>query len=396
MESKRTSYFSHRVEASVGSGSDYQSTLDRVVSRLRDALPVHGLRNPRIGLNSRTWSYCAPGYDWVMGFLSGQLWLAAQLTGDPTFQLAARARRPQFQWVLDHREGQDHDIGFLFSLHSVADWRMTSAEEPRKMALEAARILLGRYREDGQFLQAWSPVGPHDRDQARFANGRMIVDTMQNLALLYWAHKETGRADFLEVAEGHASTTARHLVRDDGSSYHTYVFDPASGEPLRGETHQGHADNSCWSRGQAWLIHGFAQSYKATGNTHWLSTARKLAAKAEELMGDSPVPVWDFSLPADGSHPIDSSAGAVLAAGLFLLADQCEATDGQRWRDFGMRCLDGLIATCDLTHDPAATGLLAHGAAFVSEGRCDTMLPYGDYYFMEALMRALGHKEFFW
>ena len=43
-----------------------------------------------------------------------------------------------------------------------------------------------------------------------------------------------------------------------------------------------------------------------------------------------------------------------------------------------------------------AQGLLAHGAAHVTAGFADNMLPYGDYYFMEALMRSLGHTQFFW
>lgn len=85
-----------------------------------------------------------------------------------------------------------------------------------------------------------------------------------------------------------------------------------------------------------------------------------------------------------------------MAAGLFLLASQTEGEEAARWRRFALRCLNGLIETCDLTCDPQAEGLLGHGAAFVTAGRSDTMLPYGDYYFMEALMRAQGHTEFFW
>ena len=395
MDSKATSYFATK-DAIAGSAA-YESVLARVVSRTRELLPLAGVRNTRIGEpdGGKRWVWCM-GYDWVMGFLSGQLWLCSQLSADPAFAGAARARRPQFQWVLDHRKAQDHDIGFVFSLHSVAEWKMTGSERAREMGLAAARILLSRFREDGCYLQAWTPVGPHDRTQARFANGRMIADTMQNLALLHWAFDETGRADFREVAEAHAATSARHLVREDGTSFHTFTFDPVTGEPLRGQTHQGYADDSCWARGQAWLIHGFAQCHKATGNPEWLNVARKLASRAEALMGHSAVPVWDYALPADGSHPVDSSAGAVMAAGLFLMADLTEGAEAAHWRDFGRRCLEGLLAACDLTGDPEAQGLLAHGAAFVNAGRSDTMLPYGDYYFVEALMRAQGHTEFFW
>lgn len=395
MDSKRTSYFTAEQDRTGHDG--FGATLDLCVQRQKRLLPIAGLRNPRIGTQDGTnrWLWCS-GYDWVMGFFSGQLWLSYQLSGDPAFSGAARARRPQFQRVLEDRRAQDHDIGFLFSLHSVADYRMTGDLRARDMALDAARILLSRFREDGEYLQSWTPVGPHDRAQARFANGRMIADTMQNLALLHWAYGETGRRDFREVADAHAATTARFLVRDDGTSFHTYLFDPATGEPIRGETHQGHADTSCWARGQAWLIHGFAQCHVATGNPVWLDTARKLADRAETLNGDAAVPIWDYALPRNGNHPVDSSAGAIMAAGLFLLASQTDGAESARWTRFAQRCLTGLIDTCDLTGDPDAEGLLSHGAAFVTAGRSDTMLPYGDYYFMEALMRAQGHTEFFW
>ncbi|MGO4907233.1 hypothetical protein ACEN2J_02745 [Pseudorhodobacter sp. W20_MBD10_FR17] len=390
---QKTSYFNGDV--SVAGKDKYQQTLTRCVARLRGLLPVAGLRNPKIGTANNQWIWC-DGPDWVMGFLSGQLWLAHQLTADPVFAAAARARRPQFRAVLDSRKARDHDLGFIYSLHSVAEWLSTGDAVARAMGIEAARALVARFREDGGYIQAWNPVGPHDREQARFANGRMIADTIQNLALLHWAHRETGITDFREVADLHEATSLRHLVRDDDTTFHTFLFDTATGEPLHGQTHQGHADDSCWARGQAWLIHGFANCHRATGNPVSLDAARRLAIKAKALMGETRVPVWDYALPADGSHPIDSSAAAVMAAGVLMLADLVDADEAAEWRDFGHSLLDALLAKCDLTDDAAAQGMLAHGAGHVPAGRADAMLPYGDYYFMEALMRAQGHSDFFW
>lgn len=393
INSQQTSYFAS--EATTLGHPAYQAALDRCLVRLRELIAVAGLRNPKIGQDDHRWIFCN-GPDWVMGFLPGQLWLAHQLTGDPVLAAACRARRPQFRAVLENRRARDHDLGFIFSLSTVAEWLMTGDETARTMSIEAARALIGRFREEGQYIQAWNPEGPQNRAQARFANGRMIADTIQNLALLHWAHRETGIADFREVADLHEATSLRHLVRDDDTTFHTFLFDPATGEPLRGETHQGYTDDSCWARGQAWLIHGFANCSRLTGNPVSLDAARRLAAKAEVLMGDCRVPVWDYSLPADGSHPIDSSAAAVTAAGVLMLADLVSEAEAPRWRGFGHRLLDGLLDECDLTLTPGAEGLLAHGAGHVPAGRIDAMLPYGDYYFMEALMRAQGHRDFFW
>lgn len=371
----------------------HQQAIERCVDKLRQTMPVIGLRNPKIGTASNQWTYCAP-FDWVVSFQAGQLWLALQLTGDPVFLNAARARRPVFRAILGHRQAQDHDLGFQFSLGCVADWLMTGDRESRGMALEAARLLLDRYRPEGRYIQAWNAVAPHGRVDPHHAAGRIIADTLQNLALLYWAHGETGRADFRHAADGHAETALAHLVRVDDTSFHTFLFDPVTGAPLRGETHQGYDDASCWSRGQAWLIHGYAQSALATGNRAYLDAARRLAARAEALMGDDTVPAWDYAAPGNAVHR-DSSAGAVMAAGVYMIAQQMPLEAG-RWRDFGDRLLGGLLDTCDLTDDPQALGMLAHGAAHVASGFADNMLPYGDYYFMEALMRSLGHTQFFW
>ncbi|PJF09359.1 glycoside hydrolase family 88 protein [Pseudorhodobacter sp. MZDSW-24AT] len=391
--SQHTTYF--LTESPAAHRPAYQSALGRSLDRLDSLIGIAGLRNPKIGQIGNRWAYC-DGPDWVMGFLSGQLWLAYQLTGNPALAAAARARRPQFRAVLENRKARDHDLGFMFSLSSVAEFLSTGDEVARAMALDAARCLLGRFREDGQYLQAWNPVGPQNRSQAKFANGRMIADTIQNLALLHWAHRETGVTDFREVADLHEDSSLRHLVRADDTSYHTFLFDPATGEPLRGETHQGYADESSWARGQAWLIHGFANCHRLTGRKASLDAACRLAAKAELLMGDSAVPVWDYALPADGTHPIDSSAAAIMAAGVLMLADLVPKAEAARWRAFGHRLLDGLLDHCDLTQTPGAEGLLAHGAGHVPAGRGDAMLPYGDYYFIEALMRAQGHQTFFW
>lgn len=395
MNIEANSYFAAAEPAFITrNAARHQQAVTRCVEKLRATMPVIGLRNPKIGTAGNQWVYCAP-FDWVVSFQAGQLWLALQLTGDPAFLHAAQARRPVFRSILANRQAQDHDLGFQFSLGCVSDWLMTADPEARAMALEAANLLLNRYRPEGRYLQAWNAVAPHGQVDPHHAAGRIIADTLQNLALLYWAYGETGREDFRIAADGHAETALAHLVRADDTSFHTFLFDPVTGAPLRGETHQGYGDASCWSRGQAWLIHGYAQSAATTGNPVFLRAARQLAARAEALMGTDTVPAWDYDAPGGAAVPRDSSAGAVMAAGVYMIAQQIPA-EAERWRDFGDRLLGGLLDTCDLTADPAALGLLAHGAAHVGSGFSDNMLPYGDYYFMEALMRSLGHTQFFW
>ncbi len=379
---------------------DLGQALTRCVTKLRAVSPIDGDRAPRIGNADLSWSYC-DDHDWVASFRIGTLWLAYQMTGEAFFRTRARVRDAFYDRLIATPEWHDHDLGFLFSLSAVADYRLTGRPEARARGLAAARLLASRFVEKGGYILAWSGQTAFNEAErrgawAQFVRGRMIADTMQNLPLLYWAAEETGDAEFNRIATRHARTAAEYLVRADGSSFHTFAFDTETGAPLGGATHQGYADESCWSRGQAWLIHGFAQTYALTGEAFSLETARRVAARFETLLGNDDLPPWDFDAPLPLRQTIDSSAAAIAAAGYLLLAQLTEADERTHWRTMGHRLLDGLIARCDLTTRPEAHGFLDEGAANVPKGRMRAMLPYGDYYFMEALMRAEGHRRFFW
>jgi len=91
-----------------------------------------------------------------------------------------------------------------------------------------------------------------------------------NLDLLFWAGKETGDARYAEIATAHARTTLTYHLRPDGSTSHVCDFDPETGAFLKQDTHQGLSATSCWSRGQAWGVYGFADCYRATGDPAFL------------------------------------------------------------------------------------------------------------------------------
>src|SRR5690606_32981673 len=107
--------------------------------------------------------------------------------------------------------------------------------------------------------------------------GRIIIDCLLNLPLLYWAYEITGDQHYYDVAVQHAQRSRRYLVRGDDSSYHTFYFNPENGVPVRGGTHQGYDDGSTWTRGQAWGIYGFALSYQYTKNPVFLETSLRMA-----------------------------------------------------------------------------------------------------------------------
>ncbi|MBD0786473.1 glycoside hydrolase family 88 protein [Vibrio sp. Y2-5] len=367
--------------------------LPTVVESIRRNIAKIGERNPKIGTASNQWDYCDQ-FDWVSSFWTGELWLSYQMTGQEVFKNSAKQRKNYFANMLLDPFWLDHDLGFQYSLSCVADYKLTEDEESKMMALRAADHLIHRFRKIGGYIVAWNdthPLGP------QVTLGKSIIDSLQNTALLFWASEITGSPVYANAAKRHSETLAEHIVRDDFSTYHSFNFDPITQQPLKGETFQGYADDSCWARGQSWAIHGFAQTYLYTRDEKFLALAKKLAKYATDRITDDGVPVWDYLLPSHEIQYKDSSAGAITAAGLLLIA-QCieDEEEAKMYREWGLYLLQGLMKQCDLTHDESALGLLAHGASFVKVGLCDNMLPYGDYYYLEALMRANGYQNFFW
>lgn len=370
---------------------------ETILNKIQEFMPIHGDRVLKIGKEDFSWEYIdhLHGF-WTASFWPGQLWLAYKMTGQDQFKNAARSSHAFFKEYLETPRYQNHDLGFIFSLTSVADYKSTSCEKAKEMALRAAELLAARFKPVGGYIVAWQPFDD-SAEAAKFANDRVIVDTLQNLPLLLWAARITGNQSFKDIAIAHADMAKKYLIRDDYSSFHTYVFDAASEQPLRGETHQGYVHDSCWSRGQAWLIHGYANLAHEYGLTQYIETADKLAEYAISKLTEQTdyVPLWDFNDDEKCPNYIDSSAGAIMASGFLILAELIDSKS-EYYRSWGLKLIEGLTKRCALFDHPNAHGLLAEGASHVTEGKAKNMLPYGDYYYLEAILRARGIGRFFW
>ncbi len=327
----------------------------------------------------------APGANvgWTTGFWTGMLWLGHELTGWPHFRAAAAAqaadfaRRLQQQTDLDH-----HDLGFLYVLSNVAADRIAALPGARATALAAADRLLGRFLPGAGVLQAWGKLDdPNER-------GRVIVDCVMNLPLLHWASAVSGEPKYRDAARSHLRRTIGHLVRPDGSTCHTFFFDADTGAPLRAATHQGLADSSCWSRGQAWALYGLALNHRHLPELGLLDTAMKVADYFLAHLPPDQVALWDLGLAHDSGEPRDSSASAIAACGLFELASQLPAGPLQRrYGDAGKRLLQALTVHC-AAELPRAGGLLTHGTYHRLANRgVEECTLWGDYYYLEALAR---------
>ncbi|MGR5288447.1 glycoside hydrolase family 88 protein [Vibrio maritimus] len=379
---------------------DILNSIERNISRI-------GSRNPMIGNGAPDYDWHYPGeYYWTDSFWTGQLWLAYSLTGESKFKNSARMRSAHMDKILATPLWIDHDMGFLYSLTAVADYKLTGSQSAKQQALRAADALRNRFNWNGRYLPAWN-ARPNNPNQAEVVQGKIIVDCMQNLGLLLWAYSETCIESYKEAALQQADTTLKYIVRDDFSTYHSFDFDPHTNQPRGGKTVQGYADESCWSRGQAWAIHGFAHLAEVTGELKYAEISAKLMDYVIEHITEDMIPVWDYLLPKEEPQFKDTSAGSVTSAGLYILADVFkkagELGKSNKYKEYAEMMLFALRRQHDLTSIEHAEGLLSGGASFVNQMKgtstrfyADGMLPYGDYYYFEAVMRSLGHKDFFW
>ncbi len=359
--------------------------IDRNLADFGMAFPAPASKNNCYPLGDNT--------EWMPAFWTGMLWLAYELTGDLKYRSRAEAHGESFAARLrDRIQVDNHDLGFLYTLSCVAQFKLTGAAAAKATALGAAEQLLTRYCDRAGIIQAWG-----DRNDPA-QQGRMIIDCLMNLPLLYWAERSTGEKRFSDAAYRHARQSAHYLVRDDASTYHTFYMDVETGRPLCGQTHQGYRDDSCWARGQAWGIYGFALSYAYTGDPVFLEISQCLANYFLNRLPDDLVCYWDLFF-TSGSQERDSSAAAIAVCGLLELTKHFAPGDPEtvRYRNAGRAILRSLIQNYAVPSAAASNGLLYHAVYNKNKGNgVDECCLWGDYFYLEALARLKTDWQGFW
>ena len=350
--------------------------LDRTMPQFKDHFPAP---------SSESGTY-APidNVEWTNGFWTGMLWLAWQMTGRAAYRAAADENVASFLDRVKRRINVDHhDLGFLYTLSACAAHQLTGSEGGRAAGLEAAKLLLGRFDGVANVIQAWGDM----RDPAQ--RGRMIIDCNLNLPLLFWAGRETGDPSFRDAATRHLRQAARYLVRPDASTFHTFYIDTASGQPRFGSTHQGFSDDSCWARGQAWGIYGFALGGLHTGDGAYVELAARLANYFLNRLPADGICCWDLVFTDDAKTSRDSSAAAIAACGLLELVKALPISDVRRdtYAAWAWRIVQSL-GQGYLAPIEGSNALLQHAVYHMPNGAgVDEACIWGDYFYLEALMR---------
>jgi len=341
------------------------------VAQLGDSVIYPRSTNP-----DGSWRNVVPE-DWTSGFFPGLLWYMYEYTKDEQFRTAAE----RFTEGLERLQfyPRTHDLGFMVFNSYGHGYRLHPNDKYKQIILQTAQTLTSRYNPVVGCIKSW--------DNRRWEYP-VIVDNMMNLELLFWASKNGGTKECYDIAVSHANKTIQNHFREDWGTFHVVSYDTTNGNVRVKNTHQGYADHTTWARGQAWAVYGYTMTYRFTKDKRYLEVARKAADYFLKHLSCDHVPYWDFQAPGIPVEPRDASASAIVASALFELSGYVEKNQ----RDHYLRLAkDILKALCEKPYISTATnssGILNHATGSKPGGtEIDVSLIYGDYYFVEALLR---------
>ncbi len=337
-----------------------------------------------------TWT-TVPPKDWVSGFYPGCLWYLYEYAKGKNLPEAATWKGLAETWTAGLKDQQfnssHHDTGFVMFDSYGNGFRLTGNPEYPPVINRTALSLASRYVPGSGLIRSWGKIGDTDKQV-------VIIDNMMNLELLFWAAEHGGKTengpDLRAIATSHADRALELFFRPDNSTYHVVDVDPSNGKVLKRRTHQGKGDETCWSRGQTWAIHGFATAYDYTKDPKYLDASRRAADYFLAHLPPDQVPPSDFQSTLQGLEFKDSSAAAVAASGLLKLSrDIKDPSLKKKYFQAAEKILSALTHPPYLAADERAA-LLAYAARNYcpdpSDRLTNTSLIFGDYYLLEALL----------
>ena len=337
------------------------------------------LTNPRNSEPDGTLNL-VPSKDWTSGFFPGELWFLYEYTQNNFWKKKAQ----QHTDILEKEKmnGSTHDMGFIVYCSFGNGYRLTQDEHYKEVLLQSAHTLATRFKPAAGIIRSW------DHSTAKWVCP-VIIDNMMNLELLFWATKESKDSTFYRIAVDHARTTMKHHFRPDFSSYHVIDYDTITGQVLKKNTHQGFADESAWSRGQAWALYGYTMCYRETRLPEFLEQAQNIEKYlfTHPNMPEDLIPYWDFDAPGIPDEPRDVSAATVIASALYELS-LYDPEKGERYRSNADKIIENLTKHYRATLKKDNGFLLLHSTGTKpTNTEVDVPIVYADYYFIEALMR---------
>jgi len=344
--------------------------------------PLDSVGIPRsVNLKTNTIKTIKPN-DWCSGFFPGNLWYIYELTGNEAYKKKAK------QWTAyienEKFNNRTHDMGFKIFCSFGNGLKHENNEDYKHIIVESAKTLSTRFNENIGSIRSWD----FNKDIWQFP---VIIDNMMNLELLFEATKISKDSVYHKLAVKHANTTLKNHFRPDNSCYHVVDYDTVSYQPRMKITHQGFNNESSWARGQGWAIYGYTMAFRYTKDIKYLNRAKATAnffINHENLPEDG-IPYWDFSDPAIPNAPRDVSAASIVSSALVELYGY---TKNDAYLNYSKRVVNSLKSENYLLDETIeAPFILKHSTGnWPKKDEIDEPIVYGDYYFLETLIRLKG------
>lgn len=364
------------------------------VSKVHGLVDEFGVENfPDSKVENNKYSPCKNINGWTTGFWTGMVWLAYEWSNEEKLKEVAMAHLDNFNDRLDKRvKLNHHDIGFLYSITSVAGYKILGDKNARVTGIKAADLLMERFIEKVGIIDR-GPVRAFPENYCQF-----IIDCSMNVPLLFWAYEETGDKRYYNTAVTHMKNAVKYALRDDGSTFQEVTFDRFTGELLMQTLNQGYRTDANWARGQAWGIYGLALCYKYTKNKEFLTLSKCMANFYLNRLPEDDICGWDLVF-RDNDCQRDTSAATPAICGLLELATHLPITDLDRmvYEKASLKMLQTLHHHYTSKKVEDSNGILLHGVySFNRLTNIDDLCIWGDYYYMEALTRALTTWNCYW
>ncbi|KAE8410929.1 Six-hairpin glycosidase-like protein [Aspergillus pseudocaelatus] len=366
---------------------DADATLEERAIKFPRAFPEYVPQNPQHGEKPSLYHLREADF-WTCGFFPGTLYeLLERTVRYPQSALyflhpSPQERRDQLRAMCKKwseplhnmaSRTDTHDIGFIVMPALRKDWELFGNSDSLASIVRAANSLATRYVPSAKAIRSWDLLIRKDtRITDMSTNLIVIIDSLCNLDLLFYAAAHSSSGHLAEIAIAHARTVIRTHLRPEPhlpqptlgrykgqlySTNHVTCIDPKTGDIKRRMTAQGYGDGSTWARGQAWAILGYAQTYTWTGDREFLDVACGTAEYFLDRLETHPVargprggqmqytsPPWDFDAPMEeneGQEVVrDSSAAAIAANGLLVLS---QALIAKRETSLATRFFDGAV-----------------------------------------------------
>ena len=391
---------------------------------------------------SRGWT------EWTQGFQFGSAILQFDATGDASFLELGRKATVDFMAPhVSHTGVHDHGFNNVSTYGNLL--RLQNEGRIAANASEKDFYVLALKISGAVQASRWTKIGP-DAGYIYSFNGphSLFADTIRSLRSLAVSHllghkfmaEGDKQVDLIARLLQHAETTAKFAVyygkgRDSydtpelrGRTAHESIFNTNDGQYRCPNSQQGYCPFTTWTRGLAWILAGYPEEIEFFetlsedelkpygGKAKILAGFREVAeAVADFYLSQTPtcgVPYWDTGAPGlvhlgdylnrsaepfNAHEPVDSSAAAIAAQGLYRLGLHLqkigEKEKGLRYEKAALTVAKTLFAAPYLSEDPKHEGLLLHsvyhrpnGWDHVPAGQkvpCGESSMWGDYHARE-------------